>query len=163
MFKLFLLRHAQAANDFDIGDHERTLTKHGLNQAKNIAKHLPEINLALCSDAIRTKTTLETAEQAGLSITKIQYEAKLYNAPTGALLTQIQHAGTAENLLLVAHNPGIHQLAIMLNDEHQKNKLSSQLMYGYAPASLSVFECEIDDWKNIQPSENKLVDLIIPD
>ena len=161
MYKLFLLRHAQAAGSFDVDDHARTLTAHGIEQSQNVTKHLPEIDLALCSDALRTKTTLETIEQAGVVIAKTHYSNDLYNAPTGTLLAHIQQAGTAENLLLIAHNPAIHQLAVMLNDD-DKNALSNKLIYGYAPATLSVFECNIDNWANIQPHENRLVDLIIP-
>jgi predicted component of type VI protein secretion system len=44
------------------------------------------------------------------------------------------------------------------NDNTHNNKL----MFGYPPASLSIFEYGINDWKNIQPQGNKLIDLIIP-
>jgi phosphohistidine phosphatase len=161
MLKLFLLRHAQAANDFTIDDHDRPLTPHGLKQAENIAKHLPQIDLALCSDACRTRSTLEVIEKTGTAINKAQYLNSFYNAPAGELLAEIQNSGTAKNLLVVAHNPGIHQCAVMLSKQGD-NMHSNQLIFGYPPASLSIFEYGINDWKNIQPQGNKLIDLIIP-
>ena len=159
MLKLYLLRHAQAAGSFDVDDYQRPLTLHGIEQAQAVATSLPDIHLCLCSSALRTKMTLDSLKKAEANIAKTTFSDELYNAPTGALLNAIQQAGDVQNLLLIAHNPGIHQLANTLTME-DNSEIRNKLIYQYAPASLSVLECPIENWKDIQPQQNKLVELI---
>lgn len=160
MLKLFILRHAQAAGSYDVDDHERPLTPHGIEQAKNVAASLPTINLALCSSAKRTRMTLEGVQQGGATLQKVIHSNDIYNGSAGDLLTAIQSCNKEETLLIIAHNPGIHQLANLLSAENE-NTLRENLRYAYAPATLSVLECPIENWKNIQPHANKLIDLIV--
>jgi len=162
MLKLYLLRHAQAAGSFDVDDYQRPLTLHGIEQAQSLSPSLPDIHLCLCSSALRTKMTLEGLQKKEANIDKTTFSDELYNAPTGALINAIQQSGTAQNLLLIAHNPGIHQLANILARENN-NEQRERLRFDYAPATLSVFDCDIKDWKDIQPAQNKLIDLVITD
>lgn len=158
MLKLFILRHAQAESGFDKNDHERMLTRHGMGQTNIILPHIPTIDLALCSSAIRTKMTLDGLQD---KIQKTLYQDALYNAPAGDLLNAIQKCGTEKTVMIIAHNPGIHQLAVMLSRDEDSEKYN-QLRYGYAPATLSILECPIKKWEDIQPEGNSLIDLIIP-
>jgi len=162
MLKLFILRHAQAAGSYDVDDYQRPLTLNGIEQAQSLAPSLPNINLCLCSSALRTKMTLDSLQKNDAEIGKTIFSDTLYNAPRGALLNATQQSGTAQSLLLIAHNPGIHQLANMLASEEDSQD-RNKLMYQYSPATLSVLECPIDDWKNIQPAQNNLIELIVPD
>lgn len=161
MRKLYLMRHAESPMSFDLNDKERPLSTHGIEQAKSIAPHLKDIHHVLCSSAVRTKMTCEFLSEAGAQFGKIEYSDLLYNAPMGVLLTQIQKA-EADHLLLIAHNPGVHTLANFLacDDESVNNE---KLKLFYNPATLNVFECDIDQWQDIQPSANTLTQLIIPD
>lgn len=161
MFKLHLLRHAQAAGSYDVDDYQRPLTLHGIEQATLIASSLPAINLAICSSALRTKMTLENIEQAGADINKTIFSDEIYNGSSGDLLNAIQNCDTQENLLIVAHNPGIHQLANLLCHD-DKTSAREQLKYNYAPATLSILECPITNWTDIQPAQNKLIDFMSP-
>lgn len=161
MLKLFLLRHAQADGGYDVDDHERPLTTYGIEQAKNVASSLPEISLTICSSAKRTRMTLDGIVNNGITIQKTIYSDEIYNGAAGDLLAAIQGAGAEESLLIIAHNPGIHQLANMLATEDNTPQ-REKLRYQYAPASLSVLECEIEKWVDLKPAENKLVDFIIP-
>ncbi len=162
MLKLYLLRHAQAAGSFDVDDYQRPLTLHGIEQAQSLAPSLPNIHLCLCSSALRTKMTLDSLKKAEANIDKTTFSDELYNAPTGALLKAIQQSGTAQNFLLIAHNPGIHQLANILVKQDTSHEHLEHLRFDYRPATLSIFECNIDNWKDIQPAQNKLTQLITP-
>lgn len=161
MPKLYLLRHAQAASDFSTDDKERPLTPHGIAQAQSLAKHLSGIQKTLCSSAKRTQMTAQSIKDVNGNLESIEYRDDLYNAPAGSILNAIQECN-AENLLVIAHNPGIHLLARSLANKGDQAQME-QLNIFYNPATLSVFECDIESWSNIQPQSNTLLNLIIPD
>ncbi len=162
MPRLFLLRHAQATGSYDIDDHQRPLTPYGIEQAKIVAASLPPIDLTICSSAKRTKMTLDVMEEAGSTIQKTIHSNNIYNGTAGDLIAAIQNCTTEKTLLVVAHNPGIHQLAnILANEDESKNR--ELLRYNYAPATLSVLECPIESWSKLKPAGNKLVNFIAPE
>lgn len=163
MLKLFLLRHAQAAGSYDVDDYQRPLTTpHGIQQAQSVALSLPPITLAICSAANRTRMTLDSIETTNGIVQQTKYSDDIYNGSAGDLLSAIQECGQEETLLIIAHNPGIHQLANVLASE-DGSKDRELLRYDYAPATLSILECPIENWAEIKPSQNKLVDLVIPE
>ena len=80
----------------------------------------------------------------------------LYNSDFDLLLNAVHEVDNAVNtLLLVAHNPGIHTLAARLAAD-DGSPLSERLLMGYAPATLTVLECEIESWENLQIYSNKV-------
>jgi len=161
MRKLYLLRHAQASSDFAKEDKVRTLSKHGISQAMALAPLIEGIDKTLCSSAKRTQMTAQSLQKAGADLGVIEYQDSLYNASAGDLLSAIQ-TQSAQNLLIIAHNPGIHLLARSMankGDEQKRNKLDIT----YRPASLSIFECDIDNWQNLNPQSNTLLDFIESD
>ena len=161
---LYLLRHAQAASDMTVNDKDRALTLHGLSQASQIGAYLNDrsitIDQLLCSSARRTKMTAAEVKKAGAIIKKENFSDEIYNAPAGSILNAIQKSD-GDHLLVVAHNPGIHQLANMLVGEGERVHLE-RLMMGYDPATLCVLKCACESWTDIQPQGNALVDLIQP-
>lgn len=158
--KLYLLRHAQAASSFDMEDKERPLSDLGISQAKALSSHLKNIDVGLCSSATRTMQTLSIAQESGASVRDVSVLDFLYNASAGDLLSQIQLQKDAKSLLIVAHNPGIHQLAKVLCGEAEETKKVKLEMF-YSPSTLSIFECDISDWSDLAPKSNTLLDLII--
>ena len=159
MKKLYLLRHAQATGGFDVADKDRALTDHGMHQAKTIGASLPDIDLCLCSSALRTCMTYDNVIKGGANIKNVDYQDALYNAPAGDLLHAIQNAGDVENILLIAHNPGIHQVVNMLvNDDD--SSLRERLRFDYAPATLCALSCEVTSWADLQMAQNQLLDLV---
>lgn len=161
MPKLYLLRHAQAASSLGGEDKDRPLTPQGIGQAKSIGPHLQDIDLALCSSARRTKETLKHAGESGATIKKIETLDILYNAMAGELLNAVQ-SYASNNILVVAHNPGIHQFAKILTGDGEPDQLEKLNLF-YNPATLSIFDCPIESWRELKPAQNKLIDLVIPD
>ena len=160
MKKLFLLRHAEASMNAP-SDRERPLTDFGKSQASALGEDMKRKNfvpeLIYCSPARRTSETYE-----GLNFENIAAEQpeRLYNAPACDLLNFIQNTNSnIASVMVIAHNPGIYQLAHVLAAEDVSDAYNKVLM-GYPPASLSVLECDIDDWASIQPGQNTLIDLI---
>lgn len=113
---LVLMRHAEAA-DFVPGrpDRDRPLTDRGHAQAREASARLSGLGLdqTLVSSALRTR---ETASDLGLSC-PVEPVDRLYNADPDTLREVIADAYAVAPdaaLLVVAHNPGIHQLALEL-------------------------------------------------
>lgn len=161
MPKLYLLRHAQASSSFDIDDKDRPLTPHGIAQAENLAGHFKGVQKTLCSTARRTQMTAAAIKKAHGNIGAIEYQDDLFNAPAGVILNAIQQCGS-ENLLVIAHNPGIHLLARSMADKGDKAQLEKLNIF-YNPASLSIFDCAVERWADLKPQANELIDFIIPD
>lgn len=150
MRKIYLLRHAQAQSGFSAPDKDRELTDLGKEQAFHVGLFLKtqDIHTVLCSAATRTQQTLEQVKKAGAVFGKTEILEQFYNAPAEILNRDIELV--ENNVLVVAHNPGIHQLAFQLA-QSGNSSLIDQLTMGYPPASLSIFE------------DNQLIDFIRPD
>ena len=160
MKTLFLLRHAQAAPAQGHSDYERVLTAHGQDQAAALGRAMRQRalqpDMVYCSSARRTRQTLGGLA-SGLEEIKTHYAEEIYCAPAHTLLHMIQGVeDDLSSLLLVAHNPGIYELAVMLSDDH------TRLSAGYAPGTLSVLACPCDQWADLRPGQNRLSDYLDP-
>ena len=117
MHTLYLLRHAKSSwSDPTLSDHDRPLAPRGQRDAKRIAKHLVragiEPGLVLCSTAVRARETLELVQTGLGAATKVSFETELYAVSCRELLERI-HTVPEEvtSLMLIGHNPGLHDLA----------------------------------------------------
>lgn len=164
MKKLFLLRHAEASNDLGADDHDRSLTPNGLNQASKVGGYLKNhnymIDLVLCSSARRTKMTLKGLQDGGAVISKKEYSDTLYNAPASHLMNEL-FGSSGDNVLIIAHNPGIHQFSGLMVQKGDPEYIE-RLMFGYAPATLSIFECPFNEWADASENKSTLIDLFTP-
>lgn len=109
---IILMRHAKSDwNDLSLTDHQRSLNKRGNTDAPLMAQRiksygiLPE--LMLVSDATRTRETWQhIAEPLGNAQT--QFDADLYLASTSTIIQKLKKLDNMiDNVLLLAHNPGI--------------------------------------------------------
>lgn len=160
MKTLYLLRHADAAYTFNETDKNRALTPKGQDDAVRLGQNMHARGdvpaVILCSSATRTRQTLAAVGQA-VDITHAQIIDYLYNAPAGDLLSTIQGAPNGkDSVMIVAHNPGIHELAVRL----LRPICAEKLGFSYPPCTLSVIECDIESWADIQFGVNVLVDRI---
>ncbi len=119
-----LVRHAHAEWPTYVGaDFDRPLTPQGLGDAASTAAairdaaHRPE--LLLTSPARRTLQTAQIiATTLDLPDSAIRQVDALFNAAAAALDAELRRAfATADTVLLVAHNPGISELARMLTND----------------------------------------------
>lgn len=165
MKTLLLLRHAKAGGGAPGGsDHERALTPRGHRAAELVALYLAQRpglpSLALCSSARRTLETLEPLrERLAVSIATLR---ELYLADPDALLAQIAQVEDREaSVIVIAHNPGLHELALLLaagGDSAERARLRE----GFPTAALAVLELDIDSWAAIRPGCGRLVELRVP-
>ena len=119
MHKLHLLRHAKSSWKGDKEDHKRPLSKRGREAARLVGRHLPEalgtLDLVLCSSAARTQQTLELVLAQFQNRPVCRIEDGLYLADSDKLIKRLGLLDDdRDNVLLIGHNPGLHQLAIAL-------------------------------------------------
>ncbi len=110
---LILLRHAKSAYPEGVSDHDRPLSARGRRDAPVVglllAGHVPDIDLALVSTAVRAQQTWDLARPA-VRVTEQLDVPELYLASPDTMLRRIR-AVTVPRLILVSHNPGTEDLA----------------------------------------------------
>jgi len=117
MAEIFLLRHAHAEPASPgQDDSSRALSELGLRQARQAAEWLlPRLKqpLVLVSPALRCQQTWH-ALQAGLSHVIKKDVAAIYDASPG-MLVDVLAKHTAEQILLIGHNPGLETTCALLH------------------------------------------------
>jgi len=92
-----------------------------------------------------------------------EHIAELYGADAAVLLHVIHAAAKADpqRLLLVGHNPGMHELALALaggGDAAGRKALADNL----PTSGLAVMDFEIDDWADVAFRRGRLVLFVSP-
>jgi phosphohistidine phosphatase len=158
MRRLMLLRHSKTENDAPSGrDQDRRLDDRGRKDAAEIggwmAAHPPLPDLVLVSTAVRSEQTWDIVSDAMASAgprPKVKLMAELYAADPSDLL-RIIHTAAAEDpkqLLLVGHNPGLHELAFALTGSG--NAEARRALADNLPTSgLAGIDFDIDDWDDV--------------
>jgi phosphohistidine phosphatase len=155
--KLYLLRHLKSSwDDPALPDRERPLAPRGRKAGKKLARHLrgaavaPE--LVLCSPAERTRETL-AAVRGELGEPEVRFVDGLYAASHGELLGVLRAVGPGVgSVLVIAHNPGLQDLAVALAGFVQDKFPTGAL------ATLS-FDAT---WAELEPGSCRLVDYVVP-
>jgi phosphohistidine phosphatase len=171
MRRLMLLRHAKTENDAPTGrDQDRRLDDRGRIDAAEIggwiARHPPFPDAVLVSPAVRAHQTWEIAWAAMKDLVPqphVELLPELYGADLAQLLQTIHTASatSSQRLMLIGHNPGMHELALALagsGDEAGRRALSDNL----PTSGLAVFDFEVDDWAEVAFRRGRLVLFVSP-
>ncbi len=165
MRTLLLLRHAKSSwNDPGESDHDRTLTPRGRRAAELVALYLAQRrdppSYALCSSARRAQDTLAPLRHR-IDI-PVETARGLYLADPDALLAHLAQVGDREaSVLVVAHNPGLHELALRLAADGDA-AARARLREGFPTAALAILDLDIERWDEIRPGCGSLVELRVP-
>jgi phosphohistidine phosphatase len=157
---LVLLRHANAEG-WGASDAERVLAPHGVEAAGRVGTWLRERGIqpdsALVSAAVRTQQTWSlVADHAGWTLAP-EVEPGLYTASPDSALDLIRLTDDSVNTLLVlGHNPTIHYLAQILSDGQGDAEAENQLLSGFPPATMAVFEID-GPWDRLSQGHGRLV------
>ena len=120
MKTIYLLRHAKSSwDDSSLDDFDRPLAKRGRRAASRMAAYLRDAgmipDLVLCSTARRTLETWQHAAPALGTEIPLQALDGLYHGAPGDLLAALRRLpAEAGSVLLIAHSPGLEQLALRL-------------------------------------------------
>jgi phosphohistidine phosphatase len=167
MRRLILLRHAKTERDAPSGkDQDRRLDERGRQDGTDIGRWLAlddyRPDLALVSSAVRAQETWELL-RAALPSTRAKHLPELYGADTSELLRVIHGVTSADpqRLMIVAHNPGLHELALGLisgGDPAGRRALASNL----PTAGVAVIDFATDDWDDVRFRSGQLDRFVSP-
>lgn len=166
MLRLILLRHAKAAAIAGGGDSERPLTQRGRRDALRVGDYLAGHglfpDLAVTSSAKRTRETLDLALETFGEPCPVFAEPRLYLAEPPTLLNLLRQTPPFVRLLLtVGHNPGFHELALMLAG-HGDRAARARLELGVPTASFAILDFEAESWADVQPGAGVLDRFVTP-
>jgi phosphohistidine phosphatase len=184
--RLILLRHAKS--DWpDVPDRDRPLAKRGRRDAPRIGrwlhKHGYQPDVVVVSDAARTRQTWDlVAPELGGS-PAVRFEPRAYAASALTLLYLAQELPDRyRTALLIAHNPGLSELATSLAAPPESDRAAgppesdraagppeSDRATGNGPrpaisfptAAVAVFEFS-GDWPSLTPGHARLTSLTTP-
>lgn len=166
MRQLLLLRHAKSSwDDAAQSDHARPLNAHGRRAAAQMREIVKDLGLlpdvVLVSSARRTRQTLDAL--APWEATPIvEPMDRLYLADSARLLLEVRAiAPTVRSLMLVAHNPGLHDFATMLAGTDDGTQTARRLTEGFPAGALAEFTIA-GGWGDLGPGGGRLVRFICP-
>jgi phosphohistidine phosphatase len=168
MRQLLLLRHAKSSwEDANLTDHDRPLDAEGQSAAHAMRSAIARLGLApqlvLVSSARRTRETLELLEPLPGS-PRIQRSSDLYLASPRQILDSLADVSAeTSSILVIGHNPGLHDLAMLLAGAHAMSigrQGSKRLARGFPTAALAEFAIA-GDWRNL-PDGARLTRFLTP-
>lgn len=162
LLALSLFRHAKSSwGDPALADHERPLSRRGIKATTRMSRYLVEQGLApdlvLSSDAVRTRATCALLFNPPERPTpSIVYTGDLYLAGPEEILAVVRRetgphsCATPPHVMVVAHNPGLHLLALSLPGDGRRRDIEG-LARKFPTAALAHFTFEADDWSDLTP------------
>ncbi len=168
MGQLLLLRHAKSSwDDPQLADHARPLNLRGRQAAGAMAREMRRLGLmpdfVVVSSARRTLQTLAALEPWDTPPV-IEPLDTLYLADAEDMLEIVRALpGTARRVLLVGHNPGLHNLAMMLAGAHAAamDKQVQRVASGYPSGALAEFSVAAP-WHELREGGGRLVRFLLP-
>jgi phosphohistidine phosphatase len=164
--RLFLVRHAKSSWDQpELADHDRPLARRGRRAATALAEHLGGLadrpDLVLCSSAARTVETLERIRPALPKGAAVDVTDRLYEADADELLAIVRGLpASVACAVLIGHNPGIGDLAVMLAGHDDRAARAG--MAGKFPTGALARLAVGGRWSAVAPGEATLEELWTP-
>lgn len=149
MQRLILMRHAEAERASGSGrDRDRDLSARGRSDAALMGRALAargvRPDLALVSPASRTRQTWNLVHDA-LGDVQVREDEPLYNGSADTLRRHIEAVeDEAGCLLVVAHNPGVHLLAVeYLIESAASPSVLDRMSGGFPPGAAALFMVDV--------------------
>jgi phosphohistidine phosphatase len=121
---LVLVRHAKSDWSSGLADERRKLAPRGRREAPEAGRWLAEqlsgaVDVVVCSTAVRTRQTWELVGAAlGEAPGEVRFDERAYAAPAQRLRAIVEELpAEARAAALIAHNPGIEDLATNLSGQ----------------------------------------------
>ena len=167
MRRLLLLRHAKSERGKPgERDHARVLAERGQKDAPRLGacmvKHALIPDFVVVSTAARTRETWELAAGAFAEAPRVAYEERIYEATANRILQVIKETpARVQTLLIVGHNPGLHELAMLLiasGDLEARQRLAE----AFPTSALAVIDFPLDAWSRLHSHAGRLDRFVTP-
>ena len=167
MRRLLLLRHGKAERSIPgTADRDRPLIERGRKDSARIGTYMAGHALlpdrVLLSPVTRTQETWKYAAKAFKPAPGAGMVEKLYDATPHCILAVIKDIpATVHTALIIGHNPGLHELALMLiatGDHEARERLREKL----PTCGLVIIDFAFDDWNRLHPQSGRLERFVTP-
>src|SRR5262249_10754478 len=131
-----------------------------------ISRNPPFPDQVLVSTALRARQTWDLAWEAmedRVPAPEVELLDELYGAEPARLLKMVRMASAADpkRLMLVGHNPGMHELARMLTGHG--DKAARKALEGNLPTSgLAILDFDTKDWNDVAFRRGKVMLFVSP-
>ncbi|GEO85855.1 MULTISPECIES: SixA phosphatase family protein [Alphaproteobacteria] len=164
--RLLLLRHAKSAWPDGVADEERPLNARGRASASMVGDYLAREglvpDLALVSSARRTRETWALVGECLPRTPKVRQEPGLYAASAEDMLGVLRRVEAIfPTVLILAHNPGTQDLALLLSGAGEKSQ-RREIGEKYPTAGLAVIDFGLDDWGKVGAGAGFLERFVTP-
>jgi phosphohistidine phosphatase len=166
MRQLLLLRHGKSSwDDPDIADRARPLNHRGERAAAAMGRAMSQLGLAprliLASPARRCMQTLAALAPFPPE-TKIETPEALYLAEGSKLFEALRALPETErSVLVIGHNPGLHEFAVTLAGERPATADARKLAARFPTAALAEFAIA-GKWRDLGPGGGRLLRFLLP-
>jgi phosphohistidine phosphatase len=164
---LMVVRHAKARQPGpgDV-DHERPLTKRGMDDARALGKWLADqvgrVDLVLTSSAVRAVQTWQGAAEAVSGSPTVDVLDELYQSDPGTVLRAVRRVDDdVRRLVVVGHEPTQSALVLALAGDDSDPDAVQELEEGYRTGAVALLEVE-GPWSGLRPQEARLVAFAVP-
>ena len=167
MRRLLILRHAKAERAIPgASDLARSLTKEGREDATRMGEYLVRHHFrpdrAFISTSARTRETWDAVSPALGPGPAANYEPRIYDAKPSTLIDIIKEApDSARSLMLVGHNPGFHELAVLLmatGDVDTRERLREK----FPTCGLAILDFAFEHWRELHARSGRLERFVTP-
>ena len=143
MQRLILFRHGKTETRAASGeDFDRALTARGERDVRLVAEAMAADEFtpdrALVSAAVRARQTWDMAASALVGAV-VENRPDLYDASAPTLLTA-GRTPLGRTVVIVAHNPGLHVLAVALAGRAEDHAVEARLRQGFPTGAAAVFD-----------------------
>lgn len=167
MRRLLLFRHAKAErSEPGQEDRSRALEERGRRDAGRIGAYMATHSFipdrVLVSPAKRTQETWKYLSAALRPAPAAQTAEPLYDATPQAILALIKDTpASARTLMVVGHNPGLHEVALTLIASGDV-ELRERLHEKFPTAGLVIIDFAFDAWNELHPQSGRLERFVSP-
>jgi phosphohistidine phosphatase len=167
MRRLLLFRHARADRAVPgQSDLERVLTADGKNDAAimgaYIGRHGFHPDRVVVSPAARTRETWDAVAAALRPAPAAVFDQHVYDASAQTLLNALkQTPDAAHTVMLIGHNPGLHDLALTLvatGDIDTRERLGEK----FPTSGLAILDFALDAWGKLHARAARLERFVSP-
>ncbi|HYE16674.1 MAG TPA: histidine phosphatase family protein [Pyrinomonadaceae bacterium] len=157
MKRLLLLRHAKSSwGDPSLADFDRPLNERGLRAAPLMGRHMLERKLrpglVLSSPAERARRTAELVVEAARITAPLRFDERIYEATPARLVEVVSQSDeSADEVLVVGHNPGTEELIELLTGESRR----------VPTAALARIRLDIEKWSELRPERSGRLEWLV--
>lgn len=162
MRTLVLMRHAKSDYPAGVADHDRPLAPRGIREAGLAGNWLrdnaPDIDLVLCSSAVRTRQTLA---RTGI-VAPVTFLDALYGAAPGTMIAEINDVGDdVGTLMVVGHEPTISNVALGLAGPDSDRTAAEQIHAKYPTSGIAILRVP-GSWTGLELGGAELASFHVP-